>query len=195
MSVLARPKWVLPIVVVVAATSVAACSNAPSDIDWPDSTVAPRGVPTGSSATFGPAEAAAVAEILALVQGFREVEVTSYAAPEPPGIARQELAGYLADPALSETLQTLHGMEQAGVVFEGRPTWDPNVTDLRLSDTPPTATVHDCVDATNWRSVFRDTGDPVPGDSRPERYLARLQVKRYPEGWLIHDIDLEEGQC
>lgn len=167
-----------------------------SEIDWPASTPRPRPPAEPPSETLDAAEAAAVAEILALVQAFRDVEVASYADPEPAPVARRDLAGYLADPALSDALQTLDGMAEAGIVFEGRPSWDPQVTELRLSDTPPTATVHDCVDAANWRSVFRDSGDPVPGDAKPERYLARLLVKRYPEGWRIHDIDVEEdAQC
>src|SRR5690606_5714769 len=129
----------------------AGCAAEPAEIDWSSVTPPSRAPVVGPPETMDSAEVAAVESIVALVNGYREVEVSSYADPEPPAIARRDLAGYLADPALSEALETLHNMEEAGIIFEGRPSWEPIVSELRLSETPPTATVLDCVDATNWR--------------------------------------------
>jgi hypothetical protein len=54
--------------------------------------------------------------------------------------------------------------------------------------------VLDCVDAGSWRSVFQETGDPVPGDSPPDRYVMRLEAQMYPErGWLFENFAIEEG--
>lgn len=121
--------------------------------------------------------------------------MTAYANPQPSHLARRQLSAYLADPLLSRTLGTLDTMQRAGIVFEGRPTWQPVVAELRLDETPPTATIRDCVDATGWRSVFEETGDPVPADDVPDQYVMRLHAKRFPEGWLLHDAAMEEAQC
>lgn len=178
------------------AAALVGCSDEPSEIGWPGGTPPPRSVAGHPSAVPSDAvEIAAAQEILTLVEEFREVEMASYADPQPPHLARRELDDYLADPLLSQTLDTLNQMVEAGVVFEGHPRWDLSVSDLRLEETPSTAVVRDCVDATDWRSVFQATGEPVPGDPRPEQYVARMYLKLYGEGWRIHDTDNEEGQC
>lgn len=136
-----------------------------------------------------------VDEILTVVHDFRELEVASYADPQPSHLARRGLVEYLADPLLSRTLETVDSMHRAGIVFQGRPTWELTVAELRLDDTPPTATVRECVDATDWHSIFRETGDAVPGDRRSDRYVSRLRLKQYPDGWLVYDIEREDGEC
>jgi desulfoferrodoxin (superoxide reductase-like protein) len=52
------------------------------------------------------------------------------------------------------------------------------------------------VDATDWRDVFVETGDPVPGDERPDRYVEWLELTRYDDGWLIQSAGAQEDpQC
>lgn len=52
------------------------------------------------------------------------------------------------------------------------------------------------MDASGWTSVFEVSGNPVPSDHLPDRYVMRLNAKRYPDGWLLHDAALEEvTQC
>jgi hypothetical protein len=97
---------------------------------------------------------------------------------------------------LSEMVGTLNDMRIAGVVFEGRAVSQPTVVDVQLDATPPTAIVRDCVDATSWLPVFQETGDPVPGDSLPDRFVMTLETTVYPEhGWLFYDFTMEDTQC
>lgn len=149
------------------------------------------------SVSFDPEEAAAAEEILAVLHDFREVEADIYADPPPPDIVRREVSPYLADPMQGEVIGTLYDMYTAGIAFEGRPVSEPTVVEVRLDDTPPTATVLDCVDVANWRSVFQETGDSVPGDALPDRYVMKLEAQLYPEyGWLFENFAIEEGtQC
>jgi hypothetical protein len=49
------------------------------------------------------------------------------------------------------------------------------------------------VNAEEWRSVFVGTGDPVPGDTRPDQYIMSYRVKLFDEGWLVIESDIEEG--
>lgn len=172
----------------------AGCGDEPAEIEWPE------GVPTASPALASPShvptdptEAAAIEEILELVSEFRIVEISAYADPQPPHLARRDLSGYLADPLLSRTLDRLRTMREAGIVIEGQPRFDSAVHELRLEATPPTATVRDCVDATDWRDVFAETGDPVPGDGRPDQYVEWLELTLYDDGWLIHSTGVQEA--
>lgn len=176
------------------AAGLAGCADGTQPVAWPDDPPSPDAA-NQPSPPGGPAEAAASEELLTVVRDFRELEVTAYADPQPPHLARRQLSAYLADPLLSRTLDTLNTMQRAGIVFEGRPTWQPVVADLRLEATPPTATIHDCVDATEWRSVFEETGEPVPADDVPDHYTMRLYAKQFPDGWLLHEAAMEESQC
>lgn len=179
--------------VLVTLAGVAACGDEPVEIEWPE------GVPTASPALVSPSqvvdptEAAAIEEILQLVSDFRAAEISAYADPQPPHLARRDLSGYLADPLLSRTLDRLRTMREAGIVVEGQPRFDPAVHELELGATPPTATVRDCVDATAWRDVFAETGDAVPGDGRPDQYVEWLELTLYDSGWLIHSTGVQEA--
>lgn len=176
-------------------TGVAACGNEPSEIEWPDGVpTATPAHPSPSRTPVDPAEAAATEEILELVSAFRAVEVSAYADPQPPHLARRDLNDYLADPLLSRTLDRLRTMREAGIVVEGQPRFDPVVHELRLDASPPIATVRDCVDASGWQDVFADTGDPVPGDGRPDRYVEWLELTLYDDGWLIHSTGVKEAK-
>ena len=176
---------------------LASCGGESEPFEWPedpppeDAAAQPQ-----PQAPADPAEAAAIDEILTAFHDYRELEVEARADPQPTYVGRRDFSAYLADPLLSETLLKLNDMHKAGIVFEGRPTWEPTVIEVQLDGTPPTAVVHDCLDATEWRSVFRETDEPVPGNGLSGRYAMRIDAKLFPEGWLFYDASIkEEGQC
>jgi hypothetical protein len=152
----------------------------------------PRPLPVLPSIVAEPGEAEATEEILTLLEGFREVEGELYADPPPPDIVRRDFSPYLGDTMLSELVGTLDDMRNAGVVFEGRAVSNPIAVDIELDATPPSATVRDCVEATNWHPVFQETREPVPGESLPDRFVMTLDATVYPEhGWLFYDFAME----
>lgn len=171
---------------------IAGCVGEPSQINWPDEPPDVSSLPASSPA-LSPEELVAAEEILSAVHRYRETEVATFAAPPLLPQARDAYAEVLADPLLTETLATISTMREGGVVFEGRPSWAPAVADLRLDAEPPTATVEDCVHADTWRPVFAESGEPVPGEGRPDRFSAQLELKRYPSGWLIYEVRLGEA--
>lgn len=171
----------------------AGCTGESSQISWPDDPPHDEvtlGVP---SSTLSAEELAVSDEILSVVHRYRQAELAAFAAPPTPPAAREVFSDVLADPLLTETLATISTMREGGVVFEGRPSWAPAVADLRLDAEPPTATVEDCVHADTWRPVFAESGEPVPGEGRPDRFSAQLELKRYPSGWLIYEVRLGEA--
>jgi hypothetical protein len=178
------------------AVALAGCAGAPEPAARGDDR-SPQALPALPGAAADPAEAEAIEEILTAAQGFREVEADLYADPPTPNIVRREFSPYLGDPMLSEMVGTLDDMRKAGVVFEGRAVSQPTVVEVDIDAAAPTASVRDCVDATSWRPVFQETGDPVPGDSLPDRFVMTLEASLYPEhGWLFYDFAMEaDTQC
>lgn len=178
------------------AVALAGCAGAPEPA-VPADEPSPQALPALPSQSVDPAEAEAVEEILTVLEGFREVEAELYADPPPPNIVRREFSSYLGDTMLSEMVGTLNEMRIAGVAFEGQTVSHPTSVDVELDAAPPSATVHDCVDASSWRPVFQETGDPVPGDTLPSRFVMTLDATVYPDhGWLFYDFAMEvDTQC
>lgn len=193
MNALPMRSLITGVVTALAIAGVVGCAD-PEPVEWPADP--PSAEPGQPAAAEDPAEAEASEELLALLDEFREAEVQAYADPQPVQIHRRDLRAYLADPMLMEVLATLGTMHSAGIAFEGRPSSDPTVTEVRLDADPQTATVRDCVDAARWEPVFEETGDPVPGDELPDKYVMQLEAAQYPEhGWLFRDFMIEEEQC
>jgi hypothetical protein len=196
MSVLPRRGLAIRGTVVMAALLLAGCTADSEPSDQPANPAPPDLPALPSVSAANPAEAEAIEEVLAVFQGFREVEARLYAAPPPPDIVRREFSPYLGDTMLSELVGTLNDMRNAGIVFQGRVASRPSVVDIQLEGAPPTATVRDCVDATGWQPIFQQTGDPVPGEGLPDHFAMDLDATLYPEhGWLFHDFAMEETQC
>jgi hypothetical protein len=153
------------------------------------------------SATVDPAEAAAIAEILAAFDGFRRAEVAIQANPEPAYLALERLGEYLADPLLGLALFEVETMHRRGVVRAGEPTWAPTVTELRLDGSPPTATVRDCLDATGWELADRDSGGPTTAESEglparfaPDRYVMEFNARFVVDRWLFDEARVERNE-
>lgn len=191
MIVQSRLRQVVRLVLVAALASLAACGGSAGEIQWPDDLPAAGSVPP--SPTLDPVRAAAIEEVLTVVRGFREAEARTFSDPPLPPAAEAELSGFLADPLLSQTLNTLHQMREGGMRFQGRQRSTSEVTELVLDATPPTARVRECVDASSWQLIFSDTGEAVPGEGYPDQFVALIDLKEYDHGWLVHGLEMSEG--
>jgi hypothetical protein len=175
--------------------ATASCGGDMDEFEWPDDDPRPRTTQSADPTPSGdPAEIDAVEEILAVVDGYHQTELRTFADPQTPQLVRPAFSEYLADPLLSETLATLNGMYQNGIIYEGRFYWQAEVTELRLAETPPRATIRDCVDASRWRSVFAESGNPVSSEVAPNEHVAWFKAKLYPEGWLLYEGGIRGGE-
>jgi hypothetical protein len=172
----------------------AGCADEP-EFEWPEDPVAAP-VPTTD-----PAAAEANDQLLAAFDAFRRTEVAVQADPEPAHLAQDQLRAHLADPLLAVTLFEVEMMHHRGLVREGEPAWEPAVVDLRLDDTPPTATIRDCLDASGWRLINEAGGGPASTDGLParfalDRYVMEFDAMLVDGQWLFDDARVERGeQC
>lgn len=127
--------------------------------------------------------------VLRAYQGWWEARTAAFGQPEQDPSAVRSFA---TDEALSGTLITRQQLRDAKLVMVGNPRNSPVVTSVRLTENPPTATVSDCVDVTDWHqadAVTKALRDPA---QRLTRYVATATLRKADSRWLIVDFKREE---
>lgn len=178
--------------VLAAAGGLTGCGADP-EVEWPEDPV------PEPAATVDAAEAQAATEVLAVFDAFREAEVAAQADPAPAHEAQHVFHEFLADPLLATVLSELEMLHQRGLTREGEPGWEATVTELRLDDRPPGATVVDCLDTTGWLLAHRSTGAPADGDGlparfSPDRHRMEFHATFLEQRWLLSEARTEVGE-
>jgi hypothetical protein len=138
-----------------------------------------------------PREEQAREDILEVYDSFQEANIAAAATAD---YESTELAEYVAQPLLGELLHGLQQMSDLGVHHTGRPTWSPTITAVRFDTSPPTATIEDCLDVTDWLVVDED-GNELPGPSGPTRYVVTVQAKQVDDRWYIYEAVPNRSQA
>ncbi|MFJ9517309.1 hypothetical protein ACIRPK_03410 [Kitasatospora sp. NPDC101801] len=179
-------------------TSCGAADGGSSTDRLPDVTAAPTvpGVTPSGSAEAGnaPTEGAdgAVGRVvLRAYQGWWEARITAFGQPEQDPAAVRSFA---ADQALSDTLITRQQLRDSKLVMIGAPRNSPLVKSIRLTDNPPSATVEDCLDVTDWHQADAGTKAVRDPASRLTRYVATATLRKADSRWLIVDFKREEAR-
>lgn len=179
-------------VALIGALALASCGEEP--VEWPED-------PPPPTSTLTPAEAAAVDEILSLLDAYRAAAVAIHADPPAPADAKQQLTDYLADPLLTVTLLELDLMRSRGLTRTGAPASESTVTEIQLDQTPPTATMRECLDSTGW-PVTDQAGTELteisglPAWATPQRHVLIVTARLLDGRWLLADAHVERGeQC
>jgi hypothetical protein len=159
---------------VLALYALAGCDSDPAAEPSPTGTVS---VPTASP-TVDAAEANARREILATYNGYLEAYIKASATAD---YRTKELATYVGEPLLGQLLNNLFNMSRSGVRNEGRPTWNPTVTELRLDSGE--AVIQDCFDSTNWNAVG-GKAQPTP---QAKKYPVVVKAKRVNDKWYVYE--------
>lgn len=142
-------------------------------------------------------EAAAGTEVLAVFESFRDLEDRLSADPPPAADAGQLLAEHLAGALHARVLLALHVMHDEGLARQGRARSTAQVVSLGLEETPPSATIRECLDSTGWEVVDGQVAPVAVGEApaqlyavAPGRYLRTLRATRYDDGrWLLNDYE------
>jgi hypothetical protein len=108
------------------------------------------------------------------------------------------LARYAAGAALSVLTHGLLADYQAGIVTQGKPSFDPRVTVVTAAGGAKQAEVADCADSSGWSDYTR-SGKLVPGQPQGRRQVtARLQLFRQAGGaeWKVTVLNVgKPGTC
>lgn len=159
----------------VALCVLAGCTSEPAAEPQPTST-------GGSTATAAPTVDAVEEEarqaVLAAYNGYLEAYVKASATAD---YRTKELATYVGEPLLGQLLNNLFNMSRSGVHNEGRPSWSPTVTELRLD--AGEAVIQDCFDSTNWNAV----GGKAQPTAQAKRYPVVVKAKRVSGKWYVYE--------
>jgi hypothetical protein len=170
---------VLAAVVVCAALVVSGCGKTRKHND-PLATAASSAAPS-----VDPSTAAAKAEVLQAYNGWLEVSRKADAAPDVQ-FAISQFSRYLADPMLTIEVNNTNLQSQLGLVYEGVPVHTPRVTEVKLAESPGTATIEDCADFTKFLPVYKANHSPYPIPSDSRRNITVLTATRIEgKGWRI----------
>jgi len=137
------------------------------------------------------AATAADAQILAAYRGYRQVEVQMFATGTGSATAQ---AKYSNGNALAQDLKALLDYQKAGVIFTGQPKLAPKVTEVDLAAKPPQATITDCFDATNWKPVYKSTGQSALTPGQSLRYVEVITAQVLDGSWKITNVDLQKDR-
>jgi hypothetical protein len=167
------------------ATGCSSSSESPTPIDTPTAT------PTATASSFPtltPDEESALTAYL----GFRDAQVQAEADPAQPA---PELEQFAADQALADELANLATLAQAGIAMSGEPISVPDVI-ATTDGNPPTVTITDCVDVSDWIPVYVSTGESAAAPGSPERVLATATLSPREGTWKVVEIDTDRsGTC
>jgi hypothetical protein len=168
--------WARGVAIVALATTLATASGC-SD-PKPAQRPAPSNDSPSASPSIDPAEEQARAEVLAAYNGYLEAYIKASATAD---YRTTELAQFVAEPLLGQLINNLFNMSRSGVHNEGRPIWQPRVTELRLDANE--AVIQDCFDSTNWNAV----GGKGAPSAQAKKYPVVVKAKRVSGKWYVYD--------
>lgn len=141
--------------------------------------------PTTASASTDP-QAEAKADVLKAYGAFWGEQVKAYANADIKGTA---LKKYATKEALGRAMGDVLIMQKAGTATTGSPSHDAKVTSLTLTGATPKATVQDCLDISNWKTVKKKTGAVQPFPStQPLRYVTTAKAEKWGKQWMITEL-------
>ena len=162
---------------------LSACSS-PSVTQSPTvstSSSGPSTSPSTPSASPDPAASASSAA-LASYDAFWLAQVNSQA--HPAKTQDPNLAKYAIDKALAGAQETIILFRRGGIAMLGKPTHETDVTGVKL-DNPPTVSITDCVDSTNWKPVYVATGKSALAPGQSVRVLVESTATVFDGRWVI----------
>ncbi|MEU1034498.1 hypothetical protein ABZ402_38495 [Streptomyces mirabilis] len=144
--------------------------------------------PSTSSASPDP-QAQAKEDVLAAYSSFWAQQVKAYAQADINGT---DLKKYATKEALGGAMGDVLVMKKAGTATSGAPTHRAQVASLTLSGSTPKATVQDCLDISNWKTIKKKSGQVQPFPSnQPLRYITTAKAEKWGKQWMITELTPE----
>lgn len=124
--------------------------------------------------------------ILTAYRGYWDGVVASFAAPDQP--QSPALAEHSDDAALADAQSALIQLARDEIRLVGAPILAPEITALELGGATPSATISDCVDASDWQPVFSSTGDSAAAPGQTVRVTYEAIAFKPEDRWLIRSV-------
>ncbi len=171
------------------ALPLAACS-APNEDDGKAAGESPASSSVEPSPTVSAdPDRAAKEAVLTAYDAFWREQVKAFAQADIKGT---DLKKYATKKALGSAMGDVLVMKKAGTATTGSPTHDTKVTSLTVSGSIPKATVQDCLDISNWKTVKRPSGEVQPfPTNQPLRYIATATAEKWGTQWMITELTPE----
>ena len=169
-------------VILVALLAITGCTDARPDTAGTESPTTPAASSTSRTPDL---TAFAEAEVLAAYRGFSEAVGRAERHPKRSPSALKQFA---TDKALANALATIALYRQQGIVVQGQAKHDPEVVALTLSGDPGRATIRDCVDITNVRAIYRETGKSALAPNQSKQHVATAQAVTVNGRWMIRAV-------
>ncbi|MEV4617031.1 hypothetical protein AB0K43_31200 [Kitasatospora sp. NPDC049258] len=152
----------------------------------------PQPAPTTASPSPSPTptDAADRAAVLDAYANFWTEQVKAHVQGTGEGT---DLEKYATDKALGDVRISVVKFRDLGVTFTGAPTHTPEVVAIDTASTPKTATIHDCLDVTNWTPVDKATGKPKKVTNRL-RYVLEYTARTVGPDWKMIDVTRHQDQ-
>ncbi|MFJ8042025.1 hypothetical protein ACIRBX_16140 [Kitasatospora sp. NPDC096147] len=164
----------------------------------PDVSAAPTAPPATASAPVaapatpltGPQAAVAVG-VLSAYRLWWDARTAAFGQPEGSVLPLQL---YSSGQALSDAMATVTQLGERKLVMVGSPRHSPLVTAVDPDAKPPTATVEDCLDVSDWHQADAKTKAIADPKDRLTRYAAKVTLRKSESRWLIVEFNREVGR-
>ncbi|WP_406052178.1 hypothetical protein OG280_37130 [Streptomyces virginiae] len=173
----------------VIATTVAAVTTGCTK----ENKASPPPSPTASPTPSADPQAAEKDALLGVYRAFWDAQLKVYASGSAKDTGIEKVTG---DKAYSKVQTTRAYYVERGYEVKGVPTHSPQVTALTMAATPPSATITDCLDTTDYYKVEKSTGKRVETADDNRRHVATYEALRIAGTWQIRDFDISrDRQC
>ncbi|MER6196076.1 hypothetical protein ABT234_01675 [Streptomyces sp. NPDC001586] len=162
----------------VAAAGLASCSPGSTKNTASPSTSAPI-----SKSPSSDPDQVAKDKVLATYTNMREIQIKM---ADDGELHTEDLAKLAKGDAAADLKKSVLRNRAANIKFTGRPAMSPRVTSVDTKS--KSATLSDCFDATNWKPVYKDSGNAVQLAEQPLKYPVTSQAELEGDTWLITKI-------
>ncbi|MFD8339274.1 hypothetical protein ACFV42_42625 [Streptomyces solisilvae] len=177
------------------ALSVTSCSGDDNKSDESKQSSTPAASTPESSKSSAPSDpqAADKRDILAAYRSYWSEQVKAYS---KASVKDTDLDKYASADALGRAEGDVLSLQKAGVVTRGKPTSDPEVTQIDMDRQVPQATINDCIDVSKWISVNRKTGKTVPPPrGQLKRYTTTIEAEKWGKQWMMLKVTSKARTC
>ncbi|MFE5677304.1 hypothetical protein ACFQ7B_19305 [Streptomyces erythrochromogenes] len=175
------------------ATAIAATVAAVTTGCTKENKTAPAPSTMASSGPSTDPQAADKDALLGVYRAFWDAQLKVYRSGSMKDTGIEKVAG---DKAYSKVQTTRGYYVDHGYDVKGAPAHLPQVTALNMAAAPPSATITDCLDTSDYYKVEKSTGKKVETADDNRRHIATYQALRIAGTWQIRDFDISrDGTC